>query len=440
MRQILTHFRKRVEDKHTPTRRSRRHQPHCTLLEDRCLLSVTLSDSGPPVPLVGSPVIWTATASGDGSTPVYQFSVGPAGGVSNVIQDFSPSNSFTWNPLQQGTDDIQVIVKDGYSSSSGESATATYTAKTRIVGTSAVISPMSNPLVALYSTPSSGNSMYVQFAQQSPSPSWTNTAPLPIVPGKSTNFIVAGMLPNTTYMMRHVLDNGKVSTPLTFTTGSLPTDLTFPTFTVQQAPATGTDLSQNLIFHAAVANGSTTTSDVTTLATDLNGNITWYYDPMANNFPGYALNLEPDGIVTMLGGTAVGVAGGFDTAREVDLAGDTLRETNINAVNAELAKLGQPSIIDFDHEVTLLPNGDMAVLATTQKIVTHKGHPTKYNGDMVLVLDQNFQVAWVWNAFNWLSTSRLGTDGEGPLDWLHGNSIGYSPADGDLIVSLRRTG
>ena len=56
---------------------------------------------------------------------------------------------------------------------------------------------------------------------------------------------------------------------------------------------------------------------------------------------------------------------------------------------------------------------------------------------MVLVLDQNFQVAWVWNSFNWLNTNRLGTDGEGPNDWLHGNAISWSPADGNLIVSLR---
>ena len=56
---------------------------------------------------------------------------------------------------------------------------------------------------------------------------------------------------------------------------------------------------------------------------------------------------------------------------------------------------------------------------------------------MVLVLDKNFQVAWVWDAFKWLDTSRLPTLGEGPGDWLHANSIGWSPEDGDLIVSLR---
>ena len=91
--------------------------------------------------------------------------------------------------MQEGTYDIKVIVKDSFSASTGESATASYTAKSRVVGTSAVISPTANPLVALYSAPPSpGSSMYVQFSPLGPNPSWTSTAPLPIVPGKSTNF------------------------------------------------------------------------------------------------------------------------------------------------------------------------------------------------------------------------------------------------------------
>ena len=101
--------------------------------------------------------------------------------------------------------------------------------------------------------------MYVQFAQQGPTPSWQNTSPLPIVPGESTNFIVAGMLPDTTYLMRYVLDDGTVSAPLTFTTGSLPANLHFPTFTVVQPPAAGTDLSQGVIFHAGINAGTSPT-------------------------------------------------------------------------------------------------------------------------------------------------------------------------------------
>ena len=406
----------------------------CKPLEDRCLLSVSLTDSGPPVPLVGSPVIWTATASGHGATPVYQFSVGPAGGASQVVRDFSPSNSFTWNPMQEGSYNIQVIVKDSFSASTGESATASYTAKSRVVGNHRGDQPhVQPPGRPVQRTPSAGSSMYVQFAQLGPNPSWQNTAPQPIVPGESTNFIVAGMLPNTTYLMRHVLDDGTVSAPLAFTTGSLPTNLTFPTFTVPQAPAPGTDLTQDMVFHIGIGDPAGT---VDTLATDLTGNVVWYYDPVANDFPSYATSLVPGGTVLLLGGQSIGRRG-RDTLREVDLAGDTLRETNINAVNAELAALGQHSITDFNHDVQLLPNGDTAVLATTPRTINVNGTPTTYNGDMVLVLDQNFQVAWVWDAFNWLNTNRLPTLGEGPGDWLHANSIAWSPADGDLIVSLR---
>ena len=253
MWQLLTPSRKRVETRHTPARRPRRYRPHCNLLEDRCLLSVSLTPSGLPVPLVGSPVTWTATTSGDGTSPVYQFSVAPAGGAYQVVQDYSPSNSFTWNPMQEGSYDIQVNVEDNFGDPISDSTVATYTAESRVVGTSAVISPMANPLVALYSAPPPPAARCTSSsARLGPNPSWQSTAPLPIVPGESTNFIVAGMLPNTTYLMRDVLDNGTASTPLAFTTGSLPTNLNFPTFTEPQAPAPGSDVTQDLIFHTGV--------------------------------------------------------------------------------------------------------------------------------------------------------------------------------------------
>ena len=227
------------------------------------------------------------------------------------MRDFGLSNSFTWNPMQEGTYEIRVDVKSGFSARKSEFASATYTAQTRVVGNSAVVSPMANPLVALYSAPPSpGASMYVQFAKQGPTLSWQNTSPLPIVPGESTNFIVAGMLPNTTYLMRHVLDDGTVSAPVAFTTGSLPANVNFPTFTVVQPPAAGTDLSQSEIFHAGFGKGKAVNT-ANTLATDLNGNVIWYYDPVANGFRGYAQNLEPGGTVMMLGGHAVGDAGGL---------------------------------------------------------------------------------------------------------------------------------
>jgi hypothetical protein len=97
----------------------------------------------------------------------------------------------------------------------------------------------------------------------------------------------------------------------------------------------------------------------------------------------------------------------------------------------------QPQILDFDHEAKLLPNGDTVVLASTPKTVNYRGRNTRFIGDMVIVLDQNFQPVWVWNSFRWLNTNRLGTDHPIPTDWLHANSVSWSPADADLVVSLR---
>src|SRR5262249_29008774 len=141
MWELLTPFRKRVEARSAPVRRPRPYRARCTPREDRCLLSVSLTDSPPPVPLVGSPVIWTATSSDHGTTPVYQFSVGPIGGAPLVVRDFSPSNSFTWNPMQEGTYEIQGIIKDSYTDTIGESASAAYTAESRGVGDTPGVSP-----------------------------------------------------------------------------------------------------------------------------------------------------------------------------------------------------------------------------------------------------------------------------------------------------------
>src|SRR5262249_25805732 len=162
-----------------------------------------------------------------------------------------------------------------------------------------------------------------------------STAPEPVVPGKSTNFIVAGMRPDTTYLMRDVLDDGTVSAPLAFTTGSLPTNVTFPTFTDPLPPTVRSDLTQDLVLHMGTSPPPGTAG---TLATDLSGHIVWYYNQYGN-----ATSVVP-------GGTVLGFAGG--SLREIDLAGDTVRQTNNQAVNAELAAMvpPRPPISGFNHD------------------------------------------------------------------------------------------
>jgi hypothetical protein len=100
-----------------------------------------------------------------GDSPVYQFSAAPDGGAFHVVRDFSPSNSFTWTPMQEGTYDIEVSVKDGYAATGTTSAVAVDTVASRVSGSEAVVTPTLNPLVALYSVPpSSADTVFVQFA------------------------------------------------------------------------------------------------------------------------------------------------------------------------------------------------------------------------------------------------------------------------------------
>src|SRR5262249_19847673 len=154
-------------------------------------------------PLVGERVTWTATATGVGASPVYQFSAAPHGGAFHVVRDFSPANAFTWTPMREGSYDIKIAVKDGYQTAETTSAVAAEAVGSRVAGSQAVVTPTLNPLVALYSVPPSpAGTVFVQFAVAGDHPAWRNTDVRAVVPGTSTNFFVAGMLPNTTYRMR----------------------------------------------------------------------------------------------------------------------------------------------------------------------------------------------------------------------------------------------
>src|SRR4029077_19241536 len=113
-------------------------------------------------------------------------------------------------------------------------------------GSQAVVTPTSNPLVALYSVPPSTAGMVrIQFAVAGDNPTWLNTDTRVVVPGTSTNVFVSGMLPNTTYQMRHVFSDGTGTAPVLFTTGSLPATLSFPTYTATVPPGPVSDSDQN---------------------------------------------------------------------------------------------------------------------------------------------------------------------------------------------------
>jgi len=94
------------------------------------------------------------------------------------------------------------------------------------------------------------------------------------------------------------------------------------------------------------------------------------------------------------------------------------------------------TLVEFHHDVTVLPNGHWLVLASTIQSVILTGYttPIKVQGDVVIDLNKNLQPVWVWNEFDHLDVNRHPWSFP---DWTHTNAIVYSPTDGNILVSMR---
>lgn len=408
---------------------------------------------------VGKSITWTAQVT-DSVPVVYRFTVSSTpSGPPVIMRDFSPKNTFTMALLHEGTYQVQVTAKEGYTGTATTSATATYTIVSRVQGQQAVVTPTANPQVALYSAPACANKGTMSIAFRQPGATiWQNTGSQNCSPTQSMNFLVAGMLANTTYQMEDVITNGPTkitSSPLSFTTGT-PTGVTFPTFTQVQQPTSQSDTEQGQLVHFLTPSSSSAAADP--VATTLDGSITWYANEadLTNVWPVrmQPLPATPMGNEIFLFGTdsqaPLGPVAADNVLRAIDLAGNPLQETNIEAINVQLAALGKEKIYGFGHEALPLPNGDVAVWGFTERTI----NSTPMVGDMLVVLDPSLsRVVWTWDDFDFLDTSREPTlndtcSGFPPVvcpvpgypnveDWTHANAITYSPSDGDLLVSLR---
>jgi hypothetical protein len=247
-----------------------------------------------------------------------------------------------------------------------------------------------------------------------------------------------------------VFSDGTGSPPVPFTTGSLPATLTIPAFTVLRPPGAASDTGLDVVFHQFIRGAQSLA------ATNLAGQVTWYYDVSGS---GFALtkagqSLVPGGTLLVNGvDQYTPVPAAPNVLREIDLAGNPVRETSIAAVNARLAALGHEAVHAFHHDVQRLADGTTVALAYTERTIDIGGTPTNYVGEMVLVLDADFQVQWAWDAFDYLDVTRGPVLGEVTLpgspeptaavpllpavDWLHVNAVALSPADGNLILSVR---
>lgn len=291
------------------------------------------------------------------------------------------------------------------------------------------VASTANPLVAQYSiqSPCDGQAM-IEFG---PDMLYGRSTAWYPVAGKfqKTNILVAGMRASTTYHMRSTVKcfgETRSSDDLTFTTGALPS-LPFPALTVSRpTPSLSSQENPGIEQLTIVAHGTPE------LFTDRDGHPIWYYDVGTGNNV-FTFKMLANGHILM------NVVSPTDTVlREVDLAGNTIREMDIFALQKKIQAAGYDFVPGgFHHDFVELPNGHLIVLLDCGKSFTDlPGYPgtIQVTGDAIVDLDQSWNPVWAWNAFDCLDVNR---HLEGLPDWTHSNALVYLPEDGNLLVSVR---
>lgn len=460
---------------------------------------------------IGKTITWAATATDSGAGPLtFRFSIAPPNSTAYaVIKDFNvgtlsggvwTAQPFVWVPTGiEGTYNIRVTIQD-YGSKQLASKTVSYTVSA-VAASKPVVEHTANPLVALFSAPScaAGSSMRVVFEPQSGSTGATSTNYIPCHPPATMTFEIGGMYPSTAYNIFSQTKTGTKTTngpTLTFTTGALPTNVTFPTFTANPA---GTDSTNRVVLHSVINLTASETYPI--VATDESGKVIWYYVTPGSATSDNLLRPLPNGQFLTLHTAAAWNPNvtAQQYLRQLDLEGNIVRETNMGAIQQELLALGitdggpcsafpVPAPVGsactgaFHHDaIQTLPNGYTAAFISVEKIFPPgtqgdtSGLPVDIIGDMIIVMNTNWQIVWAWDSFDpagggngypLLPVSRTAVLGEtcgansagcppvmlldpgqiAPLahDWLHGNSLYYWPNDGsassqpgDIIWSSR---
>ena len=233
-----------------------------------------------------------------------------------------------------------------------------------------------NPLVAQYNLTIPGQNLgaWVEFGPDTNYGMQTSTTAGATGFGQQTvGIFVAGMKPGTTYHMRaHVNWYGGgqwVDQDQTFKTGALPAGLIVPTLAVTRPgnlePSGGVELVD-------ITPQGPSKHYLDTFVADLKGNIIWYYDVGVGHS---AFPIRP----MTNGHFIVALATGLDSAeiREIDLAGNTIRDISLAQINQALQNNGYPfTLAAFHHDVIVLPNGHWITIAqTVQSFTDLPGYP-----------------------------------------------------------------
>jgi hypothetical protein len=291
------------------------------------------------------------------------------------------------------------------------------------------VNATTHPLVAQYAIQHSrsGLTAWVEFGTDTNYGRKTSVAANSgMTRGRQTlTILVAGMKAQTTYHMRAHADwsgGSWVDQDKTFTTGALPSALPAPTITVTQPDSNATPAPGVELLSLIQPFG---TQMLQSVCTDLQGNIIWYYPEggvpiklMQNGH--FILNLNTD-------------------LREIDLAGNTIRDVSATQVNQSLQANGYSFSINgasFSHDVLTLDNGHwIGLVKVTKDFTDLPGYPGTITilGDGLVDIDPNGNVVWAWSAFDYLDVNRFL---QGLPDWTHANSLLYTP-DGNLMLSVR---
>ncbi len=448
-------------------------------------VTLTPNPAGPQP--VGTTITWTAKVSGDpDKNPVYlyTFSANVTGQPTLVRRGYGDTKTWSWTPNAfEGNFTIGATVKNTHAGTQGTTSTA-YTLTAALVSGHAGIHPTNHPLVAFFSTKSCQipNSMRVRFTPTSvpaggnPASQTTNLVACRFNTASQTpddttmNFYIAGMYPNTTYNMHWETVNPAgtvlhVGTDYPFTTQPIPSNVYLPSFSSTGMTGFPTDW---LVLYSIITTPDQNGHIESSSAVDLAGNVVWYSAAQAG-----APSVPP--VRTETGGNYLGFnfpgnpdlyLNGF---RESDPAGNPILETTVGAINDGLAALGDTRPINsIHHEVRRItvpgaggPHGMIMVLANSEYVCTNCQGGTPQNpvdliGDQVVVMDNNMNVVWYWDEFDWLDVNHpalfmekctvpAGSGGCEPFDpkftfaydWQHSNALQYEPYDGSIIISSR---
>jgi len=158
---------------------------------------------------------------------------------------------------------------------------------------------------------------------------------------------------------------------------------------------------------------------------DETGEMVWYYsNPEDIPTGNYELELMPDG------NYLIHTENGW---RVINPKGKTLFETTDGKFD------------EFHHDVTFTPEGTFIALTTEirQLDVAWLDQPARVKGEILVEVNQDGEVVWEWNSFDYLDTDRLPLEQatqqnpDAVFDWLHANSVQYYAEDDSIVVSFR---